>query len=313
MMDTNQSLIVVFYFDGITDNPNLEKVIFIILLAFYIFTVMGNTGMILLITRSPNLHTPMYFFLRHLSFIDIFYATVIIPRTMSDLLSNDKAISPLACAIQMYFYASCITTECLLLAVMAYDRYAAICKPLRYYIIMRRDICIIFSAACYVDGLLTAMIHTKNIFSLTYCKSNRIDHFFCDGPPVLKLSCSDTSIAELVLFVLIGTNMVYSVILVVISYTHIFCTIFQIKSTQGRQKAFATCSSHLLSIGILFGTILYMYMRPNSIYLNDRDKVVSVFYTVAIPLLNPIIYSLRNKDVKKAFIKVSKQNFPVGK
>ncbi|XP_063302314.1 olfactory receptor 5AP2-like [Pelobates fuscus] len=307
-MEKNHSLVHVFYFDGLSDIPNLEKIIFIIFLALYIFTVMGNGGMIFLITKSSNLHTPMYFFVKHLSFIDIFYSTVIIPRTMSDLLSSDKAISFIACAAQLYFYCFCAMTEFFLLVIMAYDRYAAICKPLLYYVIMREKMCITLTTVCYTICFLSALIHTNNIFNLIYCKSNRIAHFFCDVPPILKLSCSDTSSSELVIFTFMGTNVLVCVPVLIISYSNIFYAIIRINSTEGRKKAFATCSSHLLSTGILFGTYLYMYMRPTSIFLSDQDKVVSVFYTVVIPMLNPIIYSLRNKDVKKAFLKVSKVN-----
>ncbi|CAH2275244.1 olfactory receptor 1019-like, partial [Pelobates cultripes] len=283
---------------GLTDIPNLEKALFIIFLMLYIFTILGNGGMILLITRSHNLHTPMYYFLRHLSFIETCYSSVIIPRTMSDFLSSDKAISYIACALQMYFFVALANTECLLLSIMAYDRYAAICKPLFYYTIMRQEVCIALSVVCYAGGFFDSMIHTRNVFTQTYCKSNEISHYLCEPPPVLKLSCSDTSSTELVIFTVVGINFFASILLVVISYAHIFSTILNIKSSQGRQKAFATCSSHLLSIGILFGTLLYMYMRPTTSYLRDQDKVVSVFYTVIIPMLNPIIYSLRNKDVK---------------
>ncbi|KAM8972440.1 olfactory receptor 5F1-like [Pelodytes ibericus] len=306
MTGQNQSLVTIFYFDGLTDNAKLEKVLFLIFLLLYMFTLLANGGMLFLIMISPNLHTPMYFFLQHLSFIDMCYSSVIIPRTMSDLLSIDKAISYMACALQMYFFAALANTECLLLAIMSYDRYAAICAPLLYYIIMRREVCIMLTAVCYAGGFINSMIHTRNTFSLVYCKWDRISHYFCEPPPVIKLSCSDSSTTELILFAIVGTNMFASVLTVVTSYTYIFSTIFKIKSAQGRRKAFATCSSHLLSIGILFGTLTYMYMRPNSNYLRNEDKVVSVFYTVVIPMLNPVIYSLRNRDVKKAVFKLSK-------
>ncbi|KAM8972441.1 olfactory receptor 5AR1-like [Pelodytes ibericus] len=304
MLGNNQSLVTVFYFDGLTENMKVQMLLFPIFLVVYIFTIVGNGGMIYLITRSPNLHTPMYFFLKHLSFIDMCYSSVIIPRILSDIVSIDKAIPFVACALQMYFYGTCVNIECLLLAMMAYDRYAAICRPLHYHTIMGREVCIILTAVCYIDGLFNAMIHTRNTFTQVYCKSNRIAHYFCDAPPILKLSCSDTSTTELVISAIVGINLFASVLMVVIPYTYIFSTILQIKSALGREKAIATCSSHLLSIGILFGTLLFMYMRPNSDHLRNQDKVVSLFYTVVIPMLNPIIYSLRNKDVKKAFLKV---------
>ncbi|XP_053319825.1 olfactory receptor 5B12-like [Spea bombifrons] len=306
MFGENETLVTVFYFEGLTDNRRLEIALFVIFLVVYTFTVLGNGGLIFLIVNEPVLHTPMYFFLKHLSFVDICYSSVIIPRTMSDFLSAEKAISFVACAFQMYFFAAFANVECLLLAIMAYDRYAAICKPLLYYIIMRREVCISLTAMCYACGFFDSMIHAGNTFTQIYCKSNRISHYLCEPPPVLKLSCSDTSHTELVIFAIVGINFSASVILVVISYMCIFFNILDIKSAQGRRKAFGTCSSHLFSIGILFGTLLYMYMRPNSSYLRYQDKVVSVFYTVVIPMLNPIIYSMRNKDVLLAFLKVGK-------
>ncbi|KAG8441174.1 hypothetical protein GDO86_006787 [Hymenochirus boettgeri] len=272
----NKSLDVVFTLDGLTNNPKLQLFLFFLFLGIYSFTILGNGGLIFLIIKSPNLQTPMYLFLKHLSFIDMCYTSVIIPRTLSDLLSKEKTISLLACALQFYFYGSCFNTEILLLAAMAYDRYVAICRPLLYYTIMKKEVCYILICAC---------------------------HFI--APPVSKLSCSDTSMAELVISVIVGINTAICVLTITTSYTYIFFTILKIRSAQGRHKAFVTCSSHLISVGTLFGTLLYMYMHPNTSYLIEQDKVVSVFYTMVIPMVNPIIYSFRNQDVRTAFRKLN--------
>ncbi|KAE8619513.1 hypothetical protein XENTR_v10009821 [Xenopus tropicalis] len=302
-METNQSLDIFFLFDGLTDDPELETALFIIILLIYIFTIVGNCGLIVMIMTSPILHTPMYSFLKHLAFIDMCYTSVVTPRTLSDLFSKKKDISFMACAVQMYFYAAFFGAEILLLAAMAYDRYAAICRPLVYHIIIKREVCRRMIIACYAISFLHSFIHTKNIFSHSYCNNYQISHFFCDAPPVLKLSCSDTSLTQLLIFAIVGVYSSTCASLILTSYIHIFSAILRIKSTQGRQKAFTTCSSHLVSIGTLFGTMIYMYLHPNASNA-DQDKVVSVFYTMVIPMLNPIIYSLRNKDVRRAFEKL---------
>ncbi|KAG8441212.1 hypothetical protein GDO86_006819 [Hymenochirus boettgeri] len=300
----NKSLDVIFTLDGLTNNPKLQLFLFVLFLGIYIFTILGNGGLIFLILKSPNLQTPMYLFLKHLSFIDMCCTSVIIPRTLSDLLSKEKTISLLACALQFYFYGSCFNTEILLLAAMAYDRYVAICRPLLYYTIMKKEVCYILICACHIIGFVDLAIHTRNIFTLSYCNGRQISHFYCDALPVLKLSCSDTSMAELVISVIVGINTAICGLTITTSYTYIFCTILQIRSAQGRQKTFVTCSSHLFCVGTIFGTLLYMYMHPNTSYLIEQFKVVSVFYTMGIPMLNPIIYSFRNQDVRKAFMKL---------
>ncbi|OCT90213.1 olfactory receptor 1020 [Xenopus laevis] len=294
-----------FLLDGLTKDPTLEVVLFIIFLVIYIFTILGNSGLIFLIIKCPSLQTPMYFFLKHLSFIDMCYTSVIIPRTLYNFLAMEKTITLLACAVQMYFYGAYFNTEALLLAAMAYDRYAAICKPLIYHVIIKREVCHLFVCTCYAVGFFNSFIHTGNTFRQTYCNSLKISHFYCDVAPVLKLACSDTSTTELVIYAIVGVNSSVCVVTIATSYAYIFSAILRIQSTQGRHKAFTTCSSHLVSVGTLFGTLIYMYMRPNSSYLNDQDKVVSVFYTMIIPMLNPIIYSFRNTDVRKAFLKMA--------
>ncbi|KAE8619515.1 hypothetical protein XENTR_v10009823 [Xenopus tropicalis] len=303
-MQANQSRYFIFVFDGLTNNPTIERVLFIIFLLIYIFTILGNGGLIVLINKSPILHTPMYFFLKHLSFLDMCYTSVIIPRTLSDLLSKKKTITLFACVVQLYFYASLFISEVYLLSAMAYDRYVAICQPLLYYVMMQKEKCIILIAICFAIGFSDSLIHAMNTFSQVYCNNHHIAHFFCDMPPVLKLSCSDTSVTELLVFAVVGFNSFVCISVIVISYSYIFSTILTIQSAQGRLKAFTTCSSHLISVGTLFGTLMYMYLRPNSSYSNDQDKVVSVFYTMVIPMLNPVIYSFRNKDVQKAFVKL---------
>nr|XP_033776257.1 olfactory receptor 1009-like isoform X2 [Geotrypetes seraphini] len=297
------SIVNEFIFLGFTNDPMLQTLLFIILLLVYIITLLGNIGIIVLIYIDSRLHTPMYFFLSHLSFIDICYSSVIAPKALENLLAEHKSISFLGCAVQMYFYAAYANVECLMLGVMAYDRYMAICSPLLYAINMNRRVCIQLVAGAYMGGFINSLIHTSMAFRLTFCGPNMISHFYCDVPPVIKLSCSDTSANELLLFIIVTLNCSVSFVTIIISYSYILSTIMRIRSAAGKLKALNTCASHLTAVLIFFGTILFMYLRPKSSYSN-HDKLAGVCYAVVIPLLNPMIYSLRNKDVKGAFNKV---------
>ncbi|XP_030046419.1 olfactory receptor 5F1-like [Microcaecilia unicolor] len=304
----NNQTVTEFILLGFTDDPILQILLFLIILLIYFITLVGNIGIIILIHIDSRLHTPMYFFLSHLSFIDVCYSSVIIPKTLENLLAEQKTISFLGCAFQMYFYAAYVNVECLLLGVMAYDRYVAICRPLLYTVTMNKRFCIQLVAGAYAGGFTNALIHTNLTFRLSFCGPNVISHFYCDEPPLLKLSCSETSLNELVIFIIVAINCTAVLLTIMISYSNILRTILGIHSTEGRHKAFNTCTSHFTSILIFFGTILFMYLRPNSSYSN-QDKAAAVFYTMVIPMLNPLIYSLRNKEVKGALKKRLKCEF----
>ncbi|MEE6471921.1 hypothetical protein FKM82_009409 [Ascaphus truei] len=297
---------------GLTDNPKLEIILFVLFLIFYIITLLGNIGIIVAIRADSRLHTPMYFFLNNLSFLDLCFATIITPKTLVNFLSETKSISYNECALQMFFFAASVTTECFLLGVMAYDRYVAICNPLLYSVIMSNKVCIQLVAGAYTLGYLNSTLHTICTFRLPFCKTNKIDHFYCDVPPLLKLSCIDTTMNEILMFIFGGFTETSSLTAIIVSYSYIISTILRIRSAQGRKKAFSTCASHLVVVTIFYGTILFMYLRPSSSYSMNQDRVASVFYSVVVPMLNPLIYSLRNNEVAQALKKI-KENILVNK
>ncbi|XP_013927178.1 PREDICTED: olfactory receptor 1019-like [Thamnophis sirtalis] len=299
----NGSAFTEFILQGLTDNPKMQLVLFTVFLLIYIITVLGNVGMILLICTKPQLHKPMYYFLGNLSFVDLCCASTIAPKMLVDLLNERKRISYNGCVTQLFVFAILADAECLLLAVMAYDRYVAICNPLLYPTVMSKKACQQMITLAYFTGLLDSMIQTSCTFQLSFCGSNVINHFFCDEPPLLMLSCSDTYISEILLFTFVGFVEASSIGMILVSYVYILTTILRMRSAEGRHKAFSTCASHLTTVGIYHGTILFMYFQPNSSYSMDQDKWASMFYTVVIPMLNPLIYSLRNKEVKDALPK----------
>ncbi|XP_049993313.1 olfactory receptor 5B12-like [Alexandromys fortis] len=299
----NSTEVTEFILAGLTDDPELQLPLFIVFLLIYLSTVLGNVGMTGLILLDSRLHTPMYLLLSHLSLVDFGYSSAVTPKVMAGLISTDKIISHSACGTQFFFFVGFITTESFLLAGMAYDRYAAVCKPLYYTTIMTTNTCTCLTISSYVCGFLNSSIHTGNIFRLSFCKSNVIDHFFCDAPPLLVLSCSDTTVIEMVIFFVVGFNALFSIVLISISYLFISITILRMRSSEGRQKAFSTCASHLTAVSIFYGTVIFMYLQPSSSHTMGTDKVASVFYTMVIPMLNPLVYSLRNKEVKSAFRK----------
>ncbi|XP_004466696.2 olfactory receptor 5AR1-like [Dasypus novemcinctus] len=303
MVVENYTLFTDFIFLGFFGGQNVQQVLFVLFLLVYGTTVFANLGMILLIEKDPRLHTPMYYFLSSLSFCDVCYSSTVSPKMLADFLSEQKKIPYNACAIQLYFFGAFADVECLMLAVMAYDRYVAICNPLLYTIAMSRKVCTQLVASAYILGLVDSAIHTCFTFRLSFCNSNVINHFFCDIPPLLALSCSDTTVNEIVMFTFFSCIVGCSIVTVLFSYSYIMTTIFKMNSAEGRRKAFSTCASHLTSVAIFHGTLLFMYFRPSSSYSMDTDKMASVFYTVVIPMLNPLIYSLRNKDVKGALKK----------
>ncbi|XP_024080016.1 olfactory receptor 1009-like [Terrapene carolina triunguis] len=296
----NHSEATEFILSGLTDRPELQVLLFGVFLVVYGITLVGNGGMILLINIDPRLHTPMYFFLSNLSFCDLCFSSIISPKMLQNFLAERKSISYTACAVQLYLSVVFGDIECLLLAVMAYDRYVAICNPLLYTVTMSRQLCKQIVAGVYAVGFVDSMIYTCFTFRLSFCSSNIINHFFCDIPPLLALSCSDTRINEIVMFVSMSCIIVSSLVTVLLSYVYIISTILQIRSAEGRRKAFSTCTFHLTTVVLLFGTLLFMYLRPTSSYSMDTDKVASVFYTLVMPMLNPHIYSLRNMEVKDA-------------
>ncbi|XP_077676158.1 olfactory receptor 8U9-like [Eretmochelys imbricata] len=303
MEEGNHSEATEFILSGLTDRPELQIPLFAVFLLIYGFTLVGNGGMILLITIDPLLHTPMYFFLRNLSFCDLCFSSIISPKMLLNFLAKRKSISFTACAVQMYLSIIFADVECLLLAVMAYDRYVAICNPLLYTVTLSRHLCKQLVAGAYTVGVVDSMLNTYFTFRLSFCSSNIINNFFCDVPPLLALSCSDTRINEIVMFVSMCCIQVISFVTVLLSYVYITSTILQICSAEGRHKAFSTCTFHLTTVVLFYGTLLFMYLRPTSSYSMDTDKVASVFYMLVIPMLNPLIYSLRNTEVKDALKK----------
>lgn len=304
MSNGNYTQVTEFIFLGFTDNPRLEIVLFVVFLFIYVANVVGNVGMILLIITDEQLHTPMYFFLCHLSLVDLGYSTAIAPRMLADFLRQSKIISFSSCATQFAFFVGFVDAECYVLAAMAYDRYVAICRPLHYATIMSKQVCLVLVIGSYIAGLISLVSHTSLTFSLNFCGSNIINHFFCEIPPLLALSCSDTYVSEILLFSLCGFIEFSTILIILISYLFIFSAILRIRSAEGRHKAFSTCASHLTGVTLFYGTVMFMYLRPTSSYSLDQDKWASVFYTVVIPMLNPLIYSLRNKDVKEAFKRI---------
>ncbi|XP_077675998.1 olfactory receptor 5AR1-like [Eretmochelys imbricata] len=299
----NHSEATEFILSGLTDNPQLQVPLFGVFLLIYGITLLGNGGLILLITIDLRLHTPMYFFLRNLSFCDLCFSLIISPKMLLNFLAERKSISFTACAVQMYLSIAFGDAECLLLAVMAYDRYVAICNPLLYTVTMSKQLCKKLVVGVYTVGLVDSVLNTCCTFWLSFCSSNIINHFFCDVPALLALSCSDTHINEIVMFALTSCITGSSFVTVLLSYVYITSTILQIRSAEGQHKAFSTCTFHLTAVVLFYGTSLFMYLRPNSSYSMDTDKVASVFYTLVIPMLNPLIYSLRNTEVKDALRK----------
>ncbi|EFB16809.1 hypothetical protein PANDA_018185, partial [Ailuropoda melanoleuca] len=309
----NSTEVTEFILVGLTSDPKLQIPLFLIFSLIYPITLIGNLGMMALILLDSRLHTPMYFFLSNLSLVDVGYSTAVTPKVMAGLLIGDKVISYNACVTQFFFLVAFITAESFLLASMAYDRYAAVCKPLHYTSTMTTGVCAHLVMGCYVCGFLNASIHTGNIFRLSFCRANVVDHFFCDAPPLLALSCSDNYISEMVIFLVVGFNVLFSVLVILISYLLIFITILRMRSSEGRQKAFSTCASHLTAVFIFYGTGTFTYLQPSSSHSMDTDKMASVFYTMVIPMLNPVVYSMRNKEVKSAFKKaVEKAKSSIG-
>ncbi|XP_015677250.1 olfactory receptor 9G4-like [Protobothrops mucrosquamatus] len=303
-VENNRTLVTDFVVVGFTTDPFLHTVLFVVFLASYILTLTGNLGLIALIYLDSHLHTPMYFFVGSLSFLDVWYSSVYSPRILYDCLSKNNHISLASCAAQFFFSAGLGWSECFLLAFMAYDRFVAICHPLLYATAMPKKLCVQLVVGSYVVGFANAIAHTGNTFRLHFCGSNIINHYFCDVPPLLKMACDDKKVYELILTALIGFSLLAATAVIVKSYVGIVAAIIRIRSAAGRRKAFSTCSAHLVSVSLFYGSMLIIYSTPNSYHTPNWDKINALFYTVVNPLVNPLIYSLRNKDVKAAFKKV---------
>ncbi|XP_032751804.1 olfactory receptor 484-like [Rattus rattus] len=298
--DGNHTVVTEFILLGLTDNLVLKVILFTIILCIYLVTMSGNLSTILLIRVSSQLHHPMYFFLSHLASVDIGYSSSVTPNMLANFLVTQNTISYIGCGIQLSLVDFFGTAECFLLAAMAYDRFMAICNPLFYSTKMSPQVCVHLLVGSYIGGLLNASFAMVFFFSFLFCGPNIINHFFCDFAPLIELSCSDISVSVVVTSFSAGTVTMLTVFVIAISYTYILITILKMRSTEGRHKAFSTCTSHLTAVTLFYGTITFIYVMPKSTFSTDQNKVVSVFYMVVIPMLNPLIYSLRNNEIKGA-------------
>ncbi|XP_003423187.2 olfactory receptor 5J3-like [Loxodonta africana] len=311
MAHENLTEVTEFILLGLTERSDLKVVLFMLFLLIYIISLVGNLGMLFLIQITPKLHTPMYHFLSCLSLVDACYSTVFAPKMLLNFFVEQETISYSACIVQYFLFASLITTEGFLLAAMAYDRYVAIVYPLIYTFTMTKIVCVVLVIGSCVGGLMNSLTHTIGLVKLSFCGPNVISHFFCDLPPLLKLSCSDTSMNELLLLIFSGVIAMITFLTVIISYIFMVAAILRIRSTAGRHKAFSTCASHLTAVTLFYGSISFSYIQPSSQYSLEQEKMVSVFYTLVIPVLNPLIYSLRNKEVKDAVKRaIEMKHFP---
>ncbi|XP_040610207.1 olfactory receptor 12-like [Mesocricetus auratus] len=306
----NDTELTEFILLGFWVSPKARVPLFLMFLLIYLIIVLGNISMLIVIKIDSRLHTPMYFFLQNLSYLDLCYSTVIAPKTLATFFSKEKKISYNECATQFFFFALFVGTEGFLLAVMAYDRFSAICSPFLYTIRMSQPACIRLVAGSYVCGCINSMIQTGFTFSLRFCGENRLDHFFCDVPALIKISCVDTFVNEIVLFILSALIIISTTTVILISYGYILSTVLKIPSTHGRSKTFSTCSSHITVVSLFYGTVFFMYAQPGSISSPEKSKIVAVFYTLIIPMLNPLIYSLRNTEVKTALRKTLLRKIP---
>ncbi|XP_044127317.1 olfactory receptor 5G3-like [Bufo gargarizans] len=295
---SNQSSSSRFILLSLSSVPYLKVIGFITFLVMYLITLLANLLLIIVVKINPKLQTPMYFFLTNLSFIDICFSTTVVPKILENSLAEDRSISVVECAVQMHFHLSFGSTECFILAIMAYDRFAAICKPLHYNTIMSRKTCINLAAVSWTSSFINSILQVIYTFQMSFCHTRHVNHFFCEVPPFLQISCSDTWLHEVSMYITAGIIVSLSFILILISYIHILSTILKINSSHGRYKALSTCASHIIVVTFYYGTIMILYLRPRSRSSPDIDKSISLLYSAVTPMLNPIIYSVRNKDVK---------------
>ncbi|XP_049641619.1 olfactory receptor 5H2-like [Suncus etruscus] len=308
MEKDNTTLVLDFILTGLTYQQEWQIPLFLMFLVIYLMTMMGNLGLIILIWNDSQLHIPMYLFLGNLAFIDASLSSTVTPKMLVDFFSKNKMISFTECMIQFFSFAIGVTTECFLLACMAYDRYVAICKPLQYPIIMSNRLCFCLSVSSFGAGIFHAFLHTGLALRLTFCNDNVIQHFYCDVEPLFKISCTDPSINILIVYIVAGFIQVVTITTVLVSYTIVLCTILKNKSLEGMKKAFSTCGAHILCVALYYVPLIFIYMHPRTEQSSGQDITFSVFYTIIIPLLNPIIYSLRNKKVIDSFVKILKRN-----
>ncbi|ELK19541.1 Olfactory receptor 5H2 [Pteropus alecto] len=307
MEKENATLLTEFILTGLIYQRKWQIPLFLMFSVIYLITIVGNLGLIALIWNDPQLHIPMYLFLGSLAFVDAWISSTVTPKMLVNFLAKSKMISLPECIMQFFSFVFSATTECFLLAAMAYDRYVAICKPLLYPVIMTNRLCIRLLVSSFVGGVLHAFIHTGILFRLTFCNSNIIYHFYCDIIPLFKISCIDPSFNVLMVFIFSGSIQVFTILTVLVSYTLVLQMSARTKSLQGIKKAFSTCEAHLLSVSLYYGALLFMYVRPGSTQADDQDMRDSLFYTIIIPLLNPIIYSLRNRKVIDSLAKMLKR------
>ncbi|XP_049620994.1 olfactory receptor 2W3-like [Suncus etruscus] len=301
---TNQSCQNQFILLGFSDRPWLEHILFGFVLIFYLVTLVGNIIIILVSRLDPSLHTPMYFFLTNLSLLDLCFTTSSIPQLLFNLGGPDKTISSTGCAIQLFMFLGLGGTECLLLAVMAYDRFTAICKPLHYSVIMHPQLCWQLVSVAWGMGLLNSLVMSPVTMMLPRCGRCRVKHFLCEMPALIKIACVDTAAVEGTVFILSVIIVLVPLSLILVSYSYIAQAVLKIKSAAGRKKAFNTCGSHLTVVALFYGNIIYMYMQPGNNSSQDQGKFLTLFYNLVTPMLNPLIYTLRNKDVKEAMKKL---------
>ncbi|XP_042636308.1 olfactory receptor 1J4-like [Orycteropus afer afer] len=300
----NRSTVSEFLLLGLPVRPEQQGMFFALFLGMYLTTVLGNLLIILLIRLDPRLHTPMYFFLSHLAFTDISFSSVTIPKMLMNMQTQHPSISYPECISQTYFYIFFGCVDNLLLAVMAYDRYVAICHPLRYTIIMRKELCVLLVAGSWMLSCGSALLHTLLLAQLSFCADNTISHFFCSLPILLKLSCSNTSLNEMVIYTAGAVVVICPFSGILVSYGSIGASILKVPSTRGIDKALSTCGSHLSVVSLFYGTIVALYFSPSSSNSNEKDMIASLMYTIVTPMLNPFIYSLRNRDMKGAMGKL---------
>ncbi|KAF4009088.1 hypothetical protein G4228_000798, partial [Cervus hanglu yarkandensis] len=299
----NHTSVTKFILLGLTEDPTLCVIFFVLFLGIYVVILAGNITIIILIASCSQLHSPMYFFLGHLAFVDIGCSTSVTPVMIIGFLRHRLALPVAVCEAQLCSMVMFGSADCFLLAVMAYDRYVAICLPLFYSTRMSPRVCVLLVGVSYVGGCVNAWTFGSCLLTLSFCGPNQVDHFFCDFSPLLKLSCSDVSTIEIIPSISSGSILALTVSVIALSYICILNTILKMRSTEGRHKAFSTCTSHLTAVTLYYGTITFIYVMPKSSYSTEQNRVVSVFYTVVIPMLNPFIYSLRNRDVKEALRK----------
>ncbi|XP_041585770.1 olfactory receptor 2D3-like [Vulpes lagopus] len=305
MGEENQTYVTEFVFLGLSQDPETQVLLFFLFQIIYLLTVLGNLLIIVLVHVDSRLHTPMYFFLGNLSFADLCFSTTTVPQVLVHFLVKSKTISFAGCSTQIFVLLLVGCTECALLAVMSYDRYVAVCKPLHYSTIMTRWLCVQLAIGSWVSGIFVSLVDTTFTLRLPYRGDNIINHFFCEPPALLKLASADTYSTEMAIFAMGVVILLAPVCLILVSYWNIISTVIQMQSGEGRLKAFFTCGTHLIVVVLFYGSAIFAYMRPNSKIMNERDKMISVFYSAVTPMLNPIIYSLRNKDVKGALRRVT--------